>query len=383
MNAPKANRPAPLHGNWLWVPSIALLGLAASYLARGAHFLLKVPMPSDISYRNKWMMELWQRRLPWQPDVAPDPPWALPGNLLFFGLPAPACQWLYLTLFAGCLAAIACWAAQFGRNVGSPVRVLLAASTLAVSATCTTLGLGQNAVFVVALLVATLWLDDRERHWQAGLCMGIALGKPQIAGLFVLPLLFRRRYLTIAVAALVNVAGVATLVVITGAGVGQLLRAWLAYMHTIGTWPGYGPLQWSVRLGLPQNAALALTAVTFATVAAAAAFALRHRSTLPLFALMAVAGRMWTYHQQYDNVMLVFLLVATGHRFASRPGWVSTLWFASCGVTLWAPARACDSTAFQVFQIVSWIALAAYVAFPLRSGSTEPAGGLHAPAVGT
>ena len=238
---------------------------------------------------------------------------------------------------------------------------------MAVSAICTTLGLGQNAVFVVALLVATLVFQQADLGWQSGVCLGIALGKPQVAGLFLLPLLIRRRYLTVVVAAAVNVLGVAAVVVLTGAGVPTLFRAWFAYMHSMGTWPGYGPLQWSVHLGLPQNLALPLTAGTFSLAAVAATLATRHRPLLPQFALMAVAGRMWSYHQQYDNVMLVFLLAALGHLFVRRPRRRAFAWFALCGVTLWAPAKACDLTPFQVFQVAVWLGAGLHVARAARS----------------
>ena len=64
MSAPPSGRRSGWAGDWLWLPSIALFALAAAYVARGAHFLLTVPMPSDITYRNRWMMELWHRQLP-------------------------------------------------------------------------------------------------------------------------------------------------------------------------------------------------------------------------------------------------------------------------------------------------------------------------------
>ncbi len=121
----------------------------------------------------------------------------------------------------------------------------------------------------------------------------------------------------------------------------------------MGTWPGYGPLQWSVGLGLPQNVAIAVMAGVFGLLATGCAAALRSRSTLQLFALMAVAGRMWTYHQQYDNVMLVFLLIALGERFVSSPGRTAFVAFAICGIS--------DHTPFQVFQVITWMATAAYL----------------------
>ena len=80
------------------------------------------------------------------------------------------------------------------------------------------------------------------------------------------------------------------------------------------------------------------------------------RSLGPAFAVAAVAGRLWTYHKNYDNVMLAFLLVPLAvFAIQRRAALVAVAGFLAMGLTLWIPARFAEGTVFQIGQVVVWL----------------------------
>lgn len=336
--------------------AMTLLLLGVSYVAAGCWRLWSQSVLTDFVQRVNGLMLIRAGSTPYTLDyrAVADAPWAWLGNLLLYW--PPAMQRVYYgLLIVGVLLLIVSWAYRIGERARPGGGLMLAGATLAMSSVVTALGLGQNSPFMVAALVGCYMLVANGHPVAAGLCLGFALAKPQISLLFVLPLLVTGQFLALAVAAAYVV--VATLLVcsMTGLTPIELTRDWQVYIAGI-KWPGYGPYQVLIDAGLPERAVLVSSALVFGGAATAAIAVLRDRPLLVLFAIAAVAGRLWSYHQLYDNLMIVFLLVALGElalRSAARP---ALIMFLLVGVTVWAPGRFCDVAAFQWFQMFTWLA---------------------------
>jgi hypothetical protein len=107
--------------------------------------------------------------------------------------------------------------------------------------------------------------------------------------------------------------------------------------------------------GLETRTALLVCALVFGGIGASLIFCFRKAKMLVLFAIAAVAGRLGSYHQLYDNGMLLFLLLALGIDAARKQSRLGILGFLAVGVSLWAPGRFCDWSMFQAFQILAWL----------------------------
>lgn len=354
---------------------IGLGSLGVSYLAVGYWRLWTQRDLSDMVQRVNGLALIRSGSTPYTLDyrAVADAPWAWLGNALLYW--PPIMQRLYYgVLMLGVLAVMVAWAYRIGDIARPGGGSVLAAATLAMSSIVTALGLGQNSPFMVAALVGCYTLITRGQPVAAGLCLGFAFAKPQISLLFVLPLLATGQFVALAVAAGYVIVAAAVVCVLTGLTPIELMRDWQLYIAGI-QWPGYGPYQVLVEAGLPERAVLIGTALGFGGAAAAAIALLRDRPLIVLFAIAAAAGRLWSYHQLYDNLMIVFLLVAVGElalRSGARP---ALIMFLLVGVTVWAPGRFCDVAAFQWFQMLAWVAGAVMVA----TASARAVGGARAP----
>jgi hypothetical protein len=288
------------------------------------------------------------------------PPWAFFAGAIFYWPNWPAVRWYFaiINLLAGGL--IFAWAYGLGRSHGKLAALALALGCTACSAEATTLGLGQYGIVITALLAASLWLCVRRRGAGSGLMLGLALAKPIIAGPFCVPMLFRREWKVIGLLAAYLVVADAVIWAVTKTNpvemLLQMLRAGQGYMTD-----AYGPMNALIGMGMSQQHALAVTAVVVFSIGAILMWRWVEAPLLVHFAIASVAGRLWTYHKLYDNVMLVFLLVAAGElAFRSRrPACFAV--FLLIGLTLWAPGKACDHLSFQIFQVLMWIAGMAFI----------------------
>ena len=272
----------------------------------------------------------------------------------------PAVRWYFaiFNLIAGGL--IFAWAYGVGRPHGKLAALALALGCTACSANSTTLGLGQYGIVITALLAASLWLCQRRRGAGSGLMLGLAMTKPIIAGPFCVPMLFRHEWKAIGWLAIYLTVADAVIWAVTKTNpvemVVQMLRTGQGYMTS-----SYGPMNVLISLGMSQPRALAVTAVVVFGIGAVLMWQWVEAPLPVHFAIASVAGRLWTYHKLYDNVMLLFLLVAAGELAvrSRRPACFAV--FLLIGLTLWAPGKACDHLSFQIFQVLMWIAGVAFL----------------------
>jgi hypothetical protein len=377
---------------------LALLTLA--YWGKGLYFLAAKPtMPSDL--RLRWVDEryVFARRNPydvffaspygqfgqrplWNPrDTSPlpglnapynagYPPWGFFAGAIFFWPDWPAVRVYYaaINVLAGALIFI--WGYSTCRRHGALAGLAAALATTAVGSNCTTLGVGQYGIVIVAMLVGTLWLAQKNRRIESGVLLGLSLTKPTLSGPFGLPFLIGRYWRVIV--GLIGYLILSDLVIDLVTRTNpiemtlQMLRAGQTYMRN-----EYGPLNLLLAAGIPEPKALAITAGAFLLTAAALNWLWAGAPLLIQFAIASVAGRLWTYHQHYDNLIIVFLLIAIYDLAIRSKQPRHILIFVLVGISLWAPAKMCDILFFQIFQMVIWSISLAFllVATPRRNGT--------------
>lgn len=344
------------------ISSAACGVLGAFYLVAGYLRLAMQDDLSDFQQRVNGLSLIRHGSTPYTLDriAVADAPWAWLGNLVIYW--PPRYERIY---YAALMLGVTLLLATFAYREGERVRVgggrLLAAAVLASSSLVTALGLGQNSPFIVAALVACYLLLNRGHRVLAGLCLGFALAKPQISLLFTVPLLVTGEFVALAVAAAYAASAMLIVCAMTGLTPVALFGDWQRYIASI-EWPGYGPYQLLIDAGLPERDVLLGSALVFGGVAMTVIAILRQRPLLVLFAIAAAAGRLWSYHQLYDNLMIVFLLIATGTQMLRSDRPQPAVLFVLVGLTLWLPGRVCDWPVFQWFQMTVWVGAAVAVA---------------------
>ncbi|HVP31937.1 MAG TPA: glycosyltransferase 87 family protein [Myxococcota bacterium] len=395
----------------LLASAVVLFSLSAAYLGWGFRQLLVGPPPvAAIDLRYRWMEERYfarrqnpldQVRLalgrveegsaavtvdpeigPMPPKAVGYPPWSLvTGLALAPPIAFPATRIWMALLDVAALAAIARLAWRELRDLGREEALVGVAASLALVSNLFTVSAGQYGLVVNALVLAALGLAGRGRGIVAGLCLALALVKPQSAGLFALLFLVRGWLVPLLTAGVVLVAEAA------------LALAWIRasplrfandlYALASGLWgEGYGPLALLLGHGGDPGRLVPLLGAAGLGLALGLVVAWRRATLLVQLAIAAVIGRLWTYHHTYDNVMLVFLLLAllrAALEQPSRPLVVGAL--GAVAATLVAPVSWRLHHALPVLQaahVLAWIGgLAVLLAATPRSPRTRAAPSLR------
>ena len=386
---PAATPSPPAWARLLPVATVVLVAVAAAYLTKGFTYLILTPRPSDLNQRWEEIQWLFAGEDPWRghPRRAPYPPFAYPTLLPLVWPPYPVVRAYFAAANVAALAVIVAWAVSVARTTGRAVRgeaAFLAASVLAVSSTCTTLGIGQLGVIVTALLAGTFLLQQRDRPTWAGLLFGMALVKPTISGLFVLPLLCKGGLRPVVVAAAYVLAGSAVVLARAHESPVAFLHIWREMADRNILAQGTGGLidLVTAATGLAVRPVMTALGAIFTAATVLAAVAARRRPMPVLLALAAVGDRLWSYHTSYDNVMLVFLLVPLAVAAVRTGDRGLTAAFAAVAVSLWLPAKATERQWAQLVQVLVWVAAAIVLATsaaaaaalspPLTAGSPDP-----------
>jgi hypothetical protein len=289
------------------------------------------------------------------PGAVGYPAWSYFSGYLLFWLPWRATRIYFAGLQVLCLLWLLRWAFLQGGQVDRQCGAFCAAAVAATASICTTLANGQLGILVVALLAASIWFDEAGWPYAAGVLTGVACLKPNIAGPFLLCFVARQRWRAIAAAlAYLSIASLWIWMAISTnplETLGQMTRGGERFAQN-----GYGPITVAIALGMKPQLATPLIALTGAALTGAICAKYRRRPTLDLFAVAGVAARLWTYHQTYDNLSVIFLLVALSRLAWAKKTRSGALALGAVGVSLWLPAKLTDLLWFQVIQCLVWIA---------------------------
>lgn len=358
---------------------LVLLALAALHLGWGFFQLVAGHTSSAaIDMRYRWLegryflerqslVDLARLIDPRPPElthgpVSPNyPPWSFVTGLAAAPpIPFQAARIWMALLDVAALATVALFAWRSLRRLGPWAAALGAAAVLAPVANLFTVSAGQYGLLVNALVVATMTLDAKGRWFWAGVCFGLALIKPSYAGLFALVLLVQGSWRPLAVAAaIVLVEGAFALAWLRTGPIEFADQLRLAVPALYGL--GYSPLAFVVRAGGDGSRWVPFIAGAGFLLALWLLVRRRDASLCARLAIAAVLGRLWTYHNAYDNVMLVFLPLALFQLALERSRvdvpLVAVL--AVVCVSLFAPVPwvALDSLRWlQAAHLVSWAA---------------------------
>jgi hypothetical protein len=264
----------------------------------------------------------------------------------------------YAVLNALALLVILGWAYRIGRPHSIAGGVFLATAVLANYGNYNCLDRGQNAILVNALLVGVYCLIENHRQVLAGILYGLAAIKPQIVALYGVVFLVRRQWALLAAAtAYVVLASVGTWALTKTDPVEMLRQMYRIALFWVDR-SNSSLLNLLIRMGMAQELAAPLTAAVGLVACLVLVWLWRNGPTLTLFAVAATIGRLWTYHSNYDNVMLLFLLAALGKLVLDRISPWTVLAFAAVGVSLWIRIRVHPKLyplPLQVAQMSSWL----------------------------
>lgn len=241
------------------------------------------------------------------------------------------------------IAVIGIFGYHIGKIGGKEMGCLFAAASLAMGSICGSLGVGQFSIIVTAALIATWWLVENDYPILAGIAFGVSLFKPTISATFIIPLLVKRRWMTLATAAVYIAVGSCFMWWRSGEDPLAVLRSMReGPMHEWSFQGSHDLLSLMGLLGWNERLALNGIAATVMILAIGLIFHWRNAPLLYLFTIAAIAGRLWTYHRFYDDVILVFLLAAVGEAAIRQRNVIGAATFFLTGVTLWLPQRISD-----------------------------------------
>jgi len=179
---------------------------------------------------------------------------------------------------------------------------------------------GQITFLVLDLMLATVILAPR-RPWLAGLLLGLALSKYSLSiGILLLFTLLEPKPKLVLAAVLVQLAGVAALLLQTGTSLASFVHEYLQMVnlhanmegiHLAGLFPRSG---WDVGIGLALTAVVALPLLVWRIRLGGGFFRpLPDLSRTVLAVLLSLWSLLVVYHRAYDAmVMIVFLALAAG-----------------------------------------------------------------------
>jgi hypothetical protein len=261
--------------------------------------------------------------------------------------------WFALVNFA-CLTWIIGFVAACARDQSKLDRLLVVLSVTAIAAFCTTIGVGNYGVIVVALLVGAYQAEDAGRPVLSGLLMGLALLKPQLAGPFLLVALVRGRVRTLAAATIYMIVASAAIWATSPTDPVRMLfqaaRRAGGFANTTA-----GPLTVVLDLGVPYQQAAPLTAIVCLAIFTPLLWYYRKRSLMLLFAIAAVTSRLWTYNLNYSNMIFVFLLLALWRLAIETHDVRARGLFLAVGASLWVPARLSEYPVIQLVEHLIWL----------------------------
>lgn len=366
--------------------TIVLLLLASIYLIKGFYTLTLVDLKQDGAKDlfSRWQEQqyIYQGLYPYDinkdspnldPNIGPITsggylPWSFfTGFFLIPKISWPAIRIYHAFLNFIALGVISLFAYKIGLNYGRLRAGLFVASVLAISSNCTTLNLGQYGLIINALLCGVFWGLEANKKTATGILFGLAMVKPNISAMYFFILVFKKKFQSLIVFFLYML--VANLVISW-----QLQRNPISLVNRILQQSKYfsdkgtSAIDLGVNLGLETQLTVLVMIVISGILVSGIFYLLRNYSLLTFFAIACVTGRVFTYHLYYDNVMLVFLLIALLNLACGNPNKLNIFMYLLVGITLWIPAslRRMGGETYEIIEIVIWCLSLVYLIMAVK-----------------
>ncbi|HEX5069853.1 MAG TPA: glycosyltransferase family 87 protein [Vicinamibacterales bacterium] len=301
------------------------------------------------------------------------PPWAYATGLaLTPPLPWTTTRWYAFILNALAIGVLGWWCHDHLRPAGGTWSWLAVAAAFAIFPVAICISYGQYSVIVAACVALAERLLSRPApgaQVMAGVLIGLACVKPQLAGLFVLALVVERRWIAVASWAgyLALASGIAAW--LAGSNPVTMLAtstreasAFAFLSHNILT-------HWAIAV-LPFQAATLVLAL--AGVAATAVLLVRNRQQprLVRWSVCAVIAMFWAYRKHYDVPLMILPVTALLLSAVEVPSLKRSLAFLALGATLWLPIRDAqwDWPALQIADLAIWVTILAVLLSSAKDG---------------
>jgi len=253
------------------------------------------------------------------------------------------------------LAVLLRFAWGVGAPLSRPAGWACMSGTLALAANFSTFRLGQYGLIQMVLMLGATLALYRGHSARSGLLFGITLFKPTNAALMTAVFLRERRFAALAVAALVVTASA----VAVGWWSGHSIAALLAITYPPGgmrfTADGTSLVTLVAAWGVPPREASLLCAMAgFAVLFGALRWVDGPRDPLLVLALTGFVTRISLYHRPYDDLLLVFLLLALFRLWIVAPSWRTTAVTLALTTTLHLPSRLVTSQGAMLAMFAVW-----------------------------
>lgn len=282
------------------------------------------------------------------------PPWAYFTGAIFLWPSWMGTRYYFALLDIVSLALLFWWGYRIGWPYGKLVAWTFGLCGISLSSYATTIALGQYGLPFVALLALMMWLVERKQPASAGVAFAVAMTKPMIPPFFVLPFVFRWSMPFLVATTIYMLIANGVVWAVVGTDPVTMLRQMLKISETYAD-ISTGPLNLLLAMGVPTQKAVLITAAVFSALAVILLWIWRGAPLLVQFAIAAVCGRLFTYHKFYDNLMLIFLLIALGELAVRtvRPIHIAT--FLAVWTTLLAPTTIIEITAMKFVIVIVWL----------------------------
>lgn len=289
------------------------------------------------------------------------PAWAFFSGFIFFPpIPFELTRWYHALLNAISLVILAIFAYQIGKPYGKLKAWFTVVACLSIGTHTTTLGNGQYGIIVNALLIVMFWLLQSNANISAGLILGLALLKPNISALyFLIPIIKKRINAVIACCLYIAVSSSIIGIIVKVSPIYMIEKVVNVSQYYVDS--GYSGINVLLKFGINPLLATILLAIIATVVTFGLFYLFQDCSLLFLFAIASGIGRLWTYHLIYDNVMLVFLLLAIIELNFKKPNRFNILILILLCLTLLLPSRISDSSYAQIFQTIIWCTSLSYI----------------------
>jgi hypothetical protein len=278
------------------------------------------------------------------------PPWAFPMLGLVFSWSGYAGGKLFIFVVSLLSLLVFAWVGwNYLRPLGAWAAMVGALAPLAILGNRFCFSHAQFSIFCMALISLQWILIARGRYRLSTLCWVIAMLKPQMAMVFVLPLLKRGRLAALAMGiGILAALSLATFIHTTTSPLELWARFYrvLPYFVSSANSNLSALLLWLIVRPVFALLLIGLVVLLCAVIVSRSSMAgplrklLSHdANSMDFAALCAVVGYVGVYHQTYDKIMLYPLLLVCLKGVLSRPNLLSSSRAFAAAALLWLPER--------------------------------------------